>query len=519
METYEPGWVDHFRSRDTFSRLKTLENVQPAATQLVEQGHESTQWLRSELAAWHDPTWIVEAFFDHGSLAMNKLAPDPFSASDIDLLERFTEVFALGYRRYLDLTAAEERAAQSAREAGYERVRSAVLASRSTDDILAVAELMGEELRQLGVRLTNAGINVIDEQAGEWRGFAVFAETHRLDDSRISDISEVVAHFRRSEPYMRPAGYTEADLQTATERGGEEAARRLQRVKVVVDVPFTYGTLAMNSADVDEFSDEEIDILQGFADPISLAYTRYLDFERLEQQNREIQEASLNKSQFLRRMSHDLRSPMNAIIGYTRLLLRRTADRLDERELRNLANIETSSGNLLNLINDILDLSRIEAGRIEVNVQPMDPRALADECADALESIVKEGVVLRRDLDDVGEINSDPDRVRQVLMNLLGNATKFTDAGSITLTLRRNGDSSVEISVADTGIGIPPEDLPHIFDEFRQVERQGGDQSEGTGLGLAIARKTVELLGGEISAASEVRSGTTFTVRLEDQTT
>jgi signal transduction histidine kinase len=318
---------------------------------------------------------------------------------------------------------------------------------------------------------------------------------------------------------MRPAGYTEADLQTATERGGEEAARRLQRVKVVVDVPFTYGTLAMNSADVDEFSDEEIDILQGFADPISLAYTRYLDFERLEQQNREIQEASLNKSQFLRRMSHDLRSPMNAIIGYTRLLLRRTADRLDERELRNLANIETSSGNLLNLINDILDLSRIEAGRIEVNVQPMDPRALADECADALESIVKEGVVLRRDLDDVGEINSDPDRVRQVLMNLLGNATKFTDAGSITLTLRRNGDSSVEISVADTGIGIPPEDLPHIFDEFRQVERQGGDQSEGTGLGLAIARKTVELLGGEISAASEVRSGTTFTVRLEDQTT
>jgi signal transduction histidine kinase len=149
----------------------------------------------------------------------------------------------------------------------------------------------------------------------------------------------------------------------------------------------------------------------------------------------------------------------------------------------------------------------------------MDPCVLADECADALESIVKEGVVLRRDLDDVGEINSDPDRVRQVLMNLLGNATKFTDAGSITLTLRRNGDSSVEISVADTGIGIPPEDLPHIFDEFRQVERQGGDQSEGTGLGLAIARKTVELLGGEISAASEVRSGTTFTVRLEDQTT
>jgi signal transduction histidine kinase len=112
---------------------------------------------------------------------------------------------------------------------------------------------------------------------------------------------------------------------------------------------------------------------------------------RLLAANRQIEEASRNKSQFLRRMSHDLRSPMNAIIGYSRLLRRKTSDRLDEREQRNLANIETSSGNLLNLINAILDLSRIEAGRSEVNLQPVDLRALADECADALESIVTAG--------------------------------------------------------------------------------------------------------------------------------
>ena len=230
-------------------------------------------------------------------------------------------------------------------------------------------------------------------------------------------------------------------------------------------------------------------------------------------QNRQIEETTRNKSQFLRRMSHDLRSPMNAIIGYTRLLRRRLADRVDEREARNLANIETSSTNLLNLINDILDLSRIEAGRIEVIRQPVDVRDLAQECADSLESIVKEDVVLRRELDDVGEISCDPDRLRQVLMNLLGNATKFTDAGTITLSVKQDGDN-VELSVADTGIGIPPEDLPHIFDEFRQVERQGGEQSEGTGLGLAIAKKTVELLGGEIRATSEAGAGTTFTVRL-----
>jgi signal transduction histidine kinase/ligand-binding sensor domain-containing protein len=240
----------------------------------------------------------------------------------------------------------------------------------------------------------------------------------------------------------------------------------------------------------------------------------------LEAANQEITEATRNKSQFLRRMSHDLRSPMNAIIGYSRVVLRRSRDVLDQRQVRNLENIETSSGNLLNLINDILDLSRIEAGRVEISEQPVDLRKLADECADSLESIVKDDVVLERDLDDVGLINSDPDRLRQVVMNLLGNATKFTDSGSITLSLKQvaagdPGKGVIELSVADTGIGIPAEDLPHIFDEFRQVERQGGEGAEGTGLGLAIAKKTVELLGGEISATSEVGVGTTFTVRMQ----
>jgi signal transduction histidine kinase len=269
-------------------------------------------------------------------------------------------------------------------------------------------------------------------------------------------------------------------------------------------VPFRFGVVTFTVRHVTE---KHIATVQALAEALSLGYMRFQDFQRLEQ-------ASVNKSQFLRRMSHDLRSPMNAIIGYTRLLRRRTADRLDSREQRNLANIETSSGNLLNLINDILDLSRIEAGRIEVQPRPVDLRQLADECADALESIVRPGVELRRELADVGEVHTDPDRLRQVVMNLLGNATKFTEAGSITLSLGRNGDGAVELTVVDTGIGIPPEDLPHIFDEFHQVERQGGDQSEGTGLGLAIAKKTVELLGGEIGAASTVGEGTTFTVRL-----
>ncbi|MBT6145730.1 MAG: HAMP domain-containing histidine kinase, partial [Gemmatimonadetes bacterium] len=254
-------------------------------------------------------------------------------------------------------------------------------------------------------------------------------------------------------------------------------------------------------------TDDQVDIVRQLGNGLSLGFTRFQDFQQLEQ-------SSNNKSQFLRRMSHDLRSPMNAIIGYSRLVLRKARGTLDERQVRNIANIETSSGNLLNLINDILDLSRIEAGRIEVNVQPVDVRQLVEECSLALEPIVKPGVSLNRHLAQVGQVSTDPERLRQVVMNLLGNATKFTEAGSITLSLKRDDDGAVELSVADTGIGISPEDLPHIFDEFRQVERQGGESAEGTGLGLAIARKTVDLLGGEMSATSEVGVGTTFIVRL-----
>ena len=233
--------------------------------------------------------------------------------------------------------------------------------------------------------------------------------------------------------------------------------------------------------------------------------------------NYEIQMATQRKSDFLARMSHDLRTPMNAIIGYTRILLRRARDVLGERQYRNLENIETSSNNLLSLINDILDLSRIEAGRVDIKPVDVDIKQLIDDCATSVEPLVKPGVELQRRLDAVPAVHTDAECLRRGVMNLLGNAVKFTEAGAITVSLK-TVDGGAEIAVADTGVGIPAADLPHIFDEFQQVERQGSDEKEGTGLGLSIAKKSVELLGGTLAAESEVGKGTAFTLRIADYT-
>ena len=238
-------------------------------------------------------------------------------------------------------------------------------------------------------------------------------------------------------------------------------------------------------------------------------------YAQIQEQNLQIQEANRLKSDFLARMSHDLRTPMNAIIGYTRIMLRKTREQLDDRQYRNLENVQVSANNLLVLINDILDLSKIEAGRLDVKLDEVDFGQLAAECAASVETLTKPDVHLLQDLEDIPPVRTDPDRMRRVLMNLLSNALKFTEEGSITVSLKRAGDWT-ELSVADTGVGIPADDLPYIFDEFRQVDRKDSSRKEGTGLGLAIVKKSMELLGGTVRVESEVDRGSVFILRIRD---
>ena len=237
--------------------------------------------------------------------------------------------------------------------------------------------------------------------------------------------------------------------------------------------------------------------------------------QKTREQYEQIQEANKLKSDFLARMSHDLRTPMNAIIGYTRILLRKSKDALDERQYRNLENVQISANNLLTLINDILDLSKIESGRMDIKLDQVDLKPLVADCAASIESLVKPEVQLLQELGEIASVRTDPDRVRRMVMNLLSNAAKFTEMGSITLSLRAV-DGWAELVVADTGIGIPESDLPHIFDEFRQADSKNGVGKEGTGLGLAIVRKSTDLLGGTIRVESEEGRGSVFTLRIKD---
>ena len=232
--------------------------------------------------------------------------------------------------------------------------------------------------------------------------------------------------------------------------------------------------------------------------------------EALNQANRRIREASERKSRFLANMVHELRTPMNAIIGFTRMVLNREGDRLSEKQQNNLGKVMKSADRLLDLITNLLDLSKIEAGRVDVQAEWFDLQDLIVGCCDEIQPLMKSDVRLDHDIQEVQEVHTDQRLLQQIVMNLLSNAAKFTESGMVCTRVAQNGDE-VEISVADTGVGIPAEALDTIFEEFEQV-RGSDPQRRGTGLGLSITRGFVELLGGSIDVESEVGKGTIFTV-------
>lgn len=234
----------------------------------------------------------------------------------------------------------------------------------------------------------------------------------------------------------------------------------------------------------------------------------------------EAERANNAKTQFLRHISHDIRSPLNAIIGFARVVKRRSEDVLDEKQIKNLEKILVSSDHLLLLVDDLLDVSKIETGKLELQPSDFTVSDLIGDCARFFEHErkVADGSIklVNEAIDEEVVVHSDATRLKQIIVNLLSNAVKFTDTGEIRISMSDEVEK-VAISVSDTGIGIPAEETQLVFDEFHQVSDRGGKPPGGTGLGLAICRNLARLLGGDVTVQSTVGEGSTFTVTIAKQ--
>jgi signal transduction histidine kinase len=263
------------------------------------------------------------------------------------------------------------------------------------------------------------------------------------------------------------------------------------------------------------FSNEIINLIQTFAAQSVLAIQNARLFREIEEKSRQLEVANRHKSDFLANVSHDLRTPLNSIIGFTRIVLRRTGDQVPDLQKQNLQKVLISSEHLLKLINGLLDLAKIEAGKMEVIAEPVRVEDVVSMATATVEPLLKDGRVrFVKDIPpDLPPLNTDRDKLKQILLNLLSNAAKFTEKGEIKVVVcQENGN--VKLTVSDTGIGMKKEALDRIFEEFQQAEKTTASKYGGTGLGLAIVKRFINLMGGDICVESELGKGSKFTITL-----
>jgi signal transduction histidine kinase len=268
------------------------------------------------------------------------------------------------------------------------------------------------------------------------------------------------------------------------------------------------GAIFVGRDHASSFSGKEIALLRTFADQAAIAIANVRLFNEIREKSAQLESASRHKSQFLANMSHELRTPLNAIIGFTRIVMRRSQERLEAKQYENLDKILSSGEQLLALINSILDLSKIEAGRVEIHPGEIGLASVLEQCLRTVEPLAR--VALVKEFDgELPRMYVDEDKLRQVVINLLSNAAKFTERGTIRLRAQA-ANGSVAIAISDTGIGIAPDKLDLIFEEFEQADTSSTRVYGGTGLGLAIARRLARLMGGDITAESVLGAGSTF---------
>ncbi|WP_257457400.1 response regulator [Archangium lipolyticum] len=356
--------------------------------------------------------------------------------------------------------------------------------------------------------ITTKKMKVFEEVARVGTEDRIFAtrKLPLLDDNGealyVLGITDDVTERKVAEENLRKS---QAELQEANKRLAEnlEELKRSRAVSARTLASYQQRALQM---EIIRQQNEDLDRLA-----TELAIAKRNEEERA----REAESSARLKSEFLANFSHEIRTPLNGIIGYCDLLAREEGSRLTAHGRRDLNVVKKNAQTLLALINDILDLSKIEAGRAEIVVERVDMQELGEDCTSTVKEYLKgKDVELTLHIDErVQYVRTDALKLRQILLNLLSNAAKFTESGEVSLSVRAEGNEAV-FTVEDTGIGIPPDQLPFIFEKFRQVDGSTTRKVGGTGLGLAIVRELSKLLGGNVSVQSTLGRGTTFTVRL-----